>query len=122
MGSKTLIIGNGDISNLEEAKAKAKETSADGVMIGRGIFGNPWLFNKETKREDISLEERLGVMVEHTKLFEKICSHKNFAVMKKHYKAYVTGFDGAKELRIKLMDAKDASEVEGMVSGFFKSR
>jgi tRNA-dihydrouridine synthase len=50
-------------------------------------------------------------MVEHTKLFEKLLSHKSFAIMKKHYKAYVTGFDGAKELRMKLMEAKDANEV-----------
>ena len=122
MGSKALIVGNGDVKDLEDARKKAEETGADGVMIGRGIFGNPWLFNEKIKREDISLEERLGVMVEHTKLFEKICDHKNFAVMKKHYKAYVEGFNGAKELRIKLMDAKDASEVEFVISEFLKSR
>jgi len=121
MGSKTLIIGNGDIKDLNEAEKKAKETGADGVMIGRGIFGNPWLFNKEINREDVSLEERLKVMVEHTKLFEKLHGNKkNFATMKKHYKAYAEGFDGAKELRVKLMEAKNASEVESTVKDFFK--
>lgn len=121
MGSKTLIIGNGDIKDLNEAEKKAKEIGADGVMIGRGIFGNPWLFNKEINREDVSLEERLKVMVEHTKLFEKLHGNKkNFATMKKHYKAYAEGFDGAKELRVKLMEAKNASEVESTVKDFFK--
>jgi nifR3 family TIM-barrel protein len=118
VGSKTLIVGNGDVKDLNDARKKAKETGADGVMIGRGIFGNPWLFANPAYTPTV--EEKLRVMVEHTKLFEKLCSHKNFAVMKKHYKAYVTGFDGAKELRIKLMNTKDAAEVESMVKKFFK--
>ena len=54
-------------------------------------------------------------MIEHTKLFEKILPHKNFAIMKKHYKAYVNGWDGAKELRIKLMQAESAGEVEKII-------
>lgn len=43
---------------------------------------------------------------------------KNFAIMKKHYKAYVNGFDGAKELRMKLMETENAKQVEGIVNGF----
>jgi len=59
--------------------------------------------------------------VEHTKLFEKELSgpkHKSFDVMKKHFKAYVNGFDGAKELRIKLMDTENASQVEKIINDF----
>ncbi len=119
--SETLIFGNGDVLDLDDAEKKAKETGCDGVMIGRGIFGNPWRFNRNKKIEDVPLEERLKVMVEHTKLFEELLSHKSFAIMKKHYKAYVNGFDGAKELRIKLMEAKDASEVESIVLDYIKS-
>lgn len=118
-GTDTLIIGNGDVVDLEDAKRKAKETGADGVMLGRAIFGNPWLFNLDVHKKDLSLREQLGVMVEHTKLFEELLGgKKNFAIMKKHYKAYVTGFDGAKELRMKLMEAKDAKEVENIVQNF----
>ncbi len=116
LGSKTLIIGNGDVKDLNDAKNVAKDSGADGVMLGRAVFGNPWLFADASKAP--TLEEKLRVMVEHTKLFEELCTHKNFAVMKKHYKAYVTGFDGAKELRVKLMEAKDASEVEFFVENF----
>jgi tRNA-dihydrouridine synthase len=111
MKSETLIFGNGDAVDLNDAKNKVKETGCDGVMLGRAIFGNPWLFNNEITRDNVSITDRLRVMVEHTKLFEKLLSHKSFAIMKKHYKAYVTGFDGAKELRMKLMEAKDANEV-----------
>jgi tRNA-dihydrouridine synthase len=67
------------------------------------------------------MEEKLRVMVKHTKLFEELCSHKSFAIMKKHYKAYVHGWDGAKELRMKLMEAKDSREVESIVENYLKT-
>lgn len=119
--SQTLIFGNGDVKDLEDAKKKVGETGCDGVMLGRAIFGNPWLFNPRTPLGQVRVGEKLGVMVEHTKLFEEILPHKSFALMKKHYKAYVTGWDGAKELRMKLMEAKDASEVEQIVSEYLKN-
>lgn len=114
---KTLILGNGDVKDLADAEEKIKITGADGVMIGRGIFGNPWLFAGKTP----TIEEKLRVMVEHTYLFEKLLvEHKSFDIMKKHYKAYVNGFDSAKELRIQLMEgAKTAADVERIVASFF---
>ncbi len=118
--NKTLILGNGDVRDLADGEEKIKATGADGVMIGRGIFGNPWLFNRSVVPGSIGIKEKLKVMVEHTYLFEKILGeHKNFDIMKKHYKAYVNGFDGAKELRIKLMEgAKTAADVEKIVVDF----
>lgn len=107
--NRTLILGNGDVKDVRDAKEKAKQYGVDGVMIGRGMFGNPWLWSEAQP----SVQEKLKVMVEHTMLFEKLfTTHKRFDVMKKHYKAYVNGFDGAKELRMKLMDAKTAEEVK----------
>lgn len=111
---QTLIFGNGDITSLEQARQKTKETGCDGVMIGRGIFGNPWFFSGKVP----SVPEKLRVMVEHTFLFSEKLPFKNFAVMKKHYKAYVDGFDGAKELRVRLMDADSAREVRKIVRKF----
>ncbi len=118
--SETLIFGNGDALDLNDSQKKVIETGCDGVMLGRAIFGNPWLFNVGIKRDDISIPERLHVMVEHTKLFESILSHKSFAIMKKHYKAYVNGWDGAKELRVRLMEAKDAKEISDIVEVYIK--
>ncbi len=67
----------------------------------------------------ITTEERLLVLVEHTKLFEELLGDiKSFAIMKKHFKAYCTGFTGAKELRIKLMETKNSGEVEEIVAEF----
>lgn len=125
MKSKTKIIGNGDVVDIDDGRRKCKETGCDGVMIGRGIFGNPWLFanlassGNSKKKIEISTKEKLKVMVEHTKLFEKILGkHRNFAVMKKHFKSYVNGFPKSKELRIELMETKNAKEVEEIVKKF----
>jgi nifR3 family TIM-barrel protein len=118
----TIIMGNGDVKSVTEGKQKAKETGADGVMIGRGIFGTPWFFNEEEFNRGKSLEERLKVCIEHTKLYEeKLGDIKSFAIMKKHYKAYVHGFDGAKELRMELMECKDSNEVEMKIQEFLIS-
>lgn len=113
---KTLIFGNGDVVSLADAEAKAKETGADGIMIGRAIFGNPWFFNPAIDATKIPIPERLQVMLEHTKLFEEILSFKNFSLMKKHYKAYVHNFDGAKELRAVLMEKETNAEIEEVVN------
>lgn len=117
LGSKTLIVGNGDVFDVEDAKKKAAESGAHGVMLGRAIFGRPWLFSQSQEYENVS--GRLKVAVEHTKLFEEMLGDiKNFAVMKKHFKAYVEGFPGAKELRIRLMETNNATEVERLVEEF----
>jgi nifR3 family TIM-barrel protein len=119
MGVKTLIIGNGDVLGIKDGLKKIKETGCDGVMIGRGVFGNPWIFSRHEKIH--TTEEKLKVLVEHTKLFKKhLGKVKNFSIMKKFYKAYVNGFDGAKELRVKLMDTKNAKEVEKIIKEFLK--
>lgn len=119
---RTLVFGNGDVKSLEEGKRLVLESGADGVMVGRGIFGNPWFF--DAGKKEVPIEEKLRVMVEHTELFEEVFRNpdparprltKNFDVMKKHYKAYVNGWDGAKELRVRLMEAKDAGEVREIV-------
>lgn len=116
-GSGTLIVGNGDVCDVTHGRELAEQTGADGIMIGRGIFGNPWLFNKEQK--EISQRARLLTLVEHTNRYEKEFNGiKSFALMKKHFKAYVTGFDGAKELRVRLMDAGDAGEVTQIIEEY----
>lgn len=120
-GSGVLIMGNGDVKNLEDGIQKVKKSGVYGVMVGRGIFGNPWFFNSKIK--NISLEKKLKVMIEHAKLFEKELANKNikgFHVMKKHFKAYASGFDGAKELRAKLMETNSAKEAEKIVKDFIK--
>ena len=121
INKNTLIIGNGDVATPKEGILKCKKYKCDGVMIGRGIFGNPWLFNK--RKKNISTEEKLKVLIEHTNLFEKYFKGiKNFAIMRKHFKAYVSGFNDAKELRIKLMEAENAGEVKRLINESLKNK
>lgn len=124
----TLIFGNGDVIDRAHAEKLCEETGADGAMLGRAIFGNPWLFNRDKNKKDISLHEQLRVLIEHTQLFEDIVGPKppvgcgkSFAVMKKHFKAYVNGFDGAKELRMELMEKNTAQEIKNSIEEFLKN-
>ena len=118
-GTGVLIIGNGDVKDMGDARLKVKESGADGAMIGRAVFGNPWYFNENVDSSTIPLAERFRVMLEHTQLFlELLGGVKNFAIIKKHYKAYVHGFDGAKELRVQLMAATTIEEIESLVASF----
>lgn len=119
MKSKTLILGNGDLQDVADAKVKIKEAGADGAMLGRAIFGRPWLF---ADIETPPLEQRLRIAVEHAKLFEELLGDiKNFAIMKKHFKAYAEGFPGAKELRVQLMETKNAAEIEQIIKEFLQN-
>ncbi len=127
LSPETLVIGNGDVASLDEARRNTEAYGLDGIMIGRGAFGSPWFFTGRTPE----LSERLARMMAHTELFERTYKSdrtkkdgkiKNFDVMKKHYKAYASGFDGAKELRIALMDARDAAEVRMITERFLARR
>lgn len=121
LAPETHIIGNGDVMTLVEGRARADETGCDGIMVGRGAFGAPWFFSG---RAPETLEERLNIMVEHTRLFEELCgTTKPFALMKKHFKAYVHGFDGAKELRTRLMDeTQNTQDVERIAGEWIKNK
>lgn len=117
---ETILIGNGDVLSMEDAREKIRISGCDGAMIGRGIFGNPWFFSGKLVGE-ISPRERLEVMLEHAKAFDSMLGDvKNFAIMKKHFKAYVSGWDGAKELRIKLMESNNLSDVENIVMKYLQ--
>lgn len=152
LGVQTKIIGNGDVIDREDGEKKAKETGCDGIMVGRAIFGNPWLFDTSRKIVQkgnwnlpwyarflparfakkfnggdarytvsaVSISDRLSTLVAHAQLFQKLLGDiKSFAIIKKHVKAYIHGFDGAKELRMKIMDeAKNAESLEKIVSEF----
>lgn len=108
---KTLIIGNGDIKSRQEALEKVEEYKLDGIMIGRGIFNNLWIFNKDIDSSKISYQEKLKLLTEHVILFDKTWGKKkNFSLMKKFYKIYVSSMPDAKDVRMKLMEFKTASE------------
>jgi nifR3 family TIM-barrel protein len=118
----TLIIGNGDVKSLKEAHQLIKKTGLDGIMVGRGILGNPWFFSGRVPL----LKERLDAVIKHAEIFEdfygesiKIRGYcKEFESMKKHFHAYTKGFKYAKDLRERLMKVKNAAETRAVVEKF----
>jgi len=121
---ETLIIGNGDIKSVEEAKELVKNTGIDGIMFGRSILGDPWFFAE--KKPTIS--ERLNAAIEHSEIFDNLHKedmdkdghYKQFDAMKKHFHASVKNFNGAKELRESLMKVKNTSEAKKIIEDFLK--
>jgi nifR3 family TIM-barrel protein len=108
---KTLIIGNGDVKSYVEVIEKQKKFGVDGVMIGRGIFANPWLFSKNSSGH--TKDEYLKLLVYHIDLFDKTWGiTKNFAVLKKFFKMYINNFEGANALRTRLMNAESFDDVK----------
>jgi tRNA-dihydrouridine synthase len=110
-------LGNGDIKSADEAEAMHKTYGVDGVMIGRGVFSNPWVFEKEEKEH--TKEEYLELLLKHMHLFvETWGKTKNFDILKKFFKMYVNNFPNASDLRAKLMACKTPKEVESVVVSY----
>ncbi|MFM2415012.1 MAG: hypothetical protein RI911_705 [Candidatus Parcubacteria bacterium] len=107
LGVPTLIVGNGDVKNVHDAQARVAETGCDGVMIGRGMFGNPWYGTayQATPREKIE------ALIEHVQEYDaQFKDIKSFALMKKHFGSYISGWEHASDLRTQLMGVEDASQ------------
>ncbi|MBS3903083.1 MAG: tRNA-dihydrouridine synthase [Anaplasmataceae bacterium] len=116
---KPLLIGNGDSFSRADGERKAKTYGADGIMIGRGIFHNFWVFEKNYREH--TPQERLAILLEHLDLFEdKLKGRKPFPILKKFFKIYVSDFDSAKELRVELMEKKTSKEVSLAISDYFE--
>ena len=110
---KTLIVGNGDVKSYAEVLEKYDKYKIDGVMIGRGIFSNPWVFDKSSNPQIRPRKEYITILLRHLDLFEKTWGKKrNYAVLKKFFKMYVRSFDGANELRDQLMKTENSNEVK----------
>ncbi len=120
--TETVLYGNGDVESLEQARRLASDTGVDGVMFGRAIFGNPWLLNPGICREELTVTERLHVMLEHAYVFEYFFAEtrKHFLVMRSHFHAYVSGMPKAKEMRIKLTLCSSAAEAHDAVREYLE--
>lgn len=116
---KTKIIANGDIKTQQDAQTVFEMYVVDGIMIGRGIFENPWVFNKEKNPESITPKDKMELLIRHIELFDKTWgSAKHFPIMRKFVKAYVNGFSGASDIRAGLMETETAEELKNLVLKF----
>ncbi len=114
LNPSVLLLGNGDLKDLEDARAKVAASGCDGAMLGRAIFGNPWLFNRA--QTTVDSKQKLDALLELAQEFEKLRPAKSFAILKKHIKAFVQGYNGAAELRAELMKCDNAAELKRIAS------
>lgn len=112
------ILGNGDVKTLEDAYKKCTEYGVNGILIGRGSFGNPAVFLKE---KPVDYPSQFELAVEHSELYEEFyAGHErfNFFPMRKHLGWYVKGLEGAAELRAQLFQTNSSEEVREVFNKF----
>lgn len=117
LSPETLIIGNGDVKDLEDARAKAEASGCDGVMLGRGIFGTPWLFTGRAD-EDVPPTERIAALQTLATYFGELKPGKSVHILKKHVKAFITGWPEAAALRGRLMESTTLEDFQSALNGF----
>jgi tRNA-dihydrouridine synthase len=132
--SDKLIFGNGDVKTVADAAERVKETEVDGILIGRGTFGNPWLF-KDFKQKVISqlqngnntspkatgprdLHDLFSVMLEHAKLHDHYKPEKAFVQMRKNLAWYISGIPGASNLRAQLVRSSSPNDIESIIENY----
>jgi len=114
----TLLTINGDIMDREMGLKLIEETGVDGIMIGRGVFKNPFAFEKEAREH--SSEEMLDLLRLHLDLFDTygVEAGRAFKPLRRFFKIYVRGMRGASELRQKLMETVTTDEVRVLLDEF----
>ncbi len=106
----TRFLGNGDVLSMAHGVELTTQYGLDGVMVGRGIFHDPWLFNPTITTP--SIDEKLTQLILHTQLFEKYwAGKKNFNILKRFYKIYTNDFPNAAKLRAELMETSSFEQV-----------
>ena len=118
LSPSTLIVGNGDINSWSQAEELAKKYDLDGVMIGRGIFHDPFLFAVDSPWGNWSKVQRLELFAKHIQLYVDTykSNERRFETLRKFCKVYINGFDGASELRAEFMETKDALQAMRLLS------
>lgn len=107
----TLLVGNGDVQTRQEGLDLATRYGLDGIMIGRGVFHDPYVFAQQSPWGDTGRPERLALYRQHVQRFADTwqANERNIKTLNKFCKVYISDFDGAKELRELLM-AADSTE------------
>jgi len=132
------LFGNGDIHSLEDAMVRIRETRVDGVLVGRAVLGAPWFFRSkerirelvretdgsgvELRADDVSLDQRFAVLLDHGRQFQALCGQKRFYRMRKHLGWYCKGFPHAAALRSRMVQVSSFSELEGVLNDYRASR
>ena len=115
------VIGNGDITSGQSAKEMLERTHCDGLMVGRGALGRPWIFReiKAALRGEPyappTVEERLRIALEHAERIEAQKGAHGLVELRKHLPRYLVGMRNAASLRVRLNEAKSVSEIRQLL-------
>ena len=119
---QTLLTINGDILDRAQGLELVEKYGIDGVMIGRGIFQNPYAFAKDApEKTSEGLLELLGYQLDLFDKYNEELEPRKFDPLKRYFKIYVRDFNGASELREKLMHTKTTAEVRELIAGYLNS-
>jgi tRNA-dihydrouridine synthase B len=124
--AKPYLLGNGDIKSVADFDEKFLNSGLDGILIGRGTYGNPRIFEQiraHLRGEELNdprqdTEKQFEIMLEHAKLHEKYKSGPEFAQMRKNLAWYVSGIPRAAELRSKLVRTNSSTEVQQIITDY----
>ena len=109
LGSETLMIGNGEVFSYSDALNRIAQYGVDGVMVGTGVFKNPWMFN--TEQVGITIDRRIALMRKHITLYQNTWGNgKDYNVLKRFFKIYLNGFSNAAHWRDAFMRAHGYDE------------
>lgn len=118
LAPKTLIVGNGDVEDRAHGLELAGQGGLDGIMIGRGVFHDPYTFAIESPWASLSKQDRIELYTKHVKLFADTwqAGERPVHTLNKFCKVYINGFDGAKELREQLMAATSTDDLLALLA------
>jgi tRNA-dihydrouridine synthase B len=119
-----VVLGNGGLNTPEDIKYMVEETGADGILVARGVYGNPWIFS-ETKKmhegkpfvqhpDELDRSERFDTALAHARILFEEKGDLGMLEIRKHLGWYVKGLPNAKELRSKLVQVKSVEEIENI--------
>jgi tRNA-dihydrouridine synthase len=130
-----LALGNGDIKSLAEANQRINDSGVNGVLIGRGALGNPWIFQEieqvrkafsgsspvELKPSEPSLDEKFQAMITHAQCFEAIHGTERFVRMRKHLGWYCSSFPHAAAMRAQMVRTNGSPDVINILQAYLSA-
>lgn len=116
------VIANGDIDSYEKAKWVLEHTGADGVMIGRGAVGAPWIFHQlRSGSENVDGDIKYQIIMEHFDKMIEFYGPRGVAMFRKHIHTYSKGYRGASVLRNEINSIDDVLVTRNVIDAFFKN-